>query len=107
MSADKLVTMANQIGTFFTSQGQGQAVSGTVTHLKKFWDPRMRAAIIAHLRAGGEGLRPEVRLAVETLAAEAGETAGKKQKPAATDPPASSGTASGEGILSRLLKRRM
>jgi formate dehydrogenase subunit delta len=72
MSANKLVTMANQIGTFFTSQGSGQAVAGTANHLKKFWDPRMRAEIIAHLRAGGEGLRPEVRLAVETLAAEAG-----------------------------------
>jgi formate dehydrogenase subunit delta len=82
MAANKLVTMANQIGTFFTSQGQSEAVTGTVTHLKKFWDPRMRAAIIAHLRAGGEGLRPEVRLAVETLASEAGEPA-KAAAPAA------------------------
>jgi formate dehydrogenase subunit delta len=73
MPANKLVTMANQIGTFFASQGQSQAVAGTANHLKKFWDPRMRAAIIAHLRAGGEGLRPEVRLAIETLASEAGE----------------------------------
>jgi formate dehydrogenase subunit delta len=73
MLANKLVTMANQIGTFFTSQGPGEAAASTAGHLKKFWDPRMRAAIIAHLRAGGEGLRPEVRLAVETLAREAGE----------------------------------
>jgi formate dehydrogenase subunit delta len=72
MPANKLVTMANQIGTFFASQGPSEAVAGTANHLKKFWDPRMRAAIIAHLRAGGEGLRPEVRLAVETLASEAG-----------------------------------
>jgi formate dehydrogenase subunit delta len=67
--------MANQIGTFFASQGPGQAVAGTTNHLKKFWDPRMRADIIAHWRAGGEGLRPEVRLAVATLAAEAGAAA--------------------------------
>jgi formate dehydrogenase subunit delta len=72
MPANKLVTMANQIGTFFVSQGPGHAVTGTANHLKKFWDPRMRADIIAHWRAGGEGLRPEVSLAVETLAAEAG-----------------------------------
>ena len=71
MAANKLVTMANQIGTFFTSQGASQAVAGTASHLKKFWDPRMRADIIAHLHAGGEGLRPEVRLAVEMLANEA------------------------------------
>ena len=30
----------------------------------------MRAAIIAYVRAGGEGLKPEVRLAVEELARE-------------------------------------
>ncbi len=69
-SANKLVTMANQIGAFFASQGPDQAIAGTASHLKKFWDPRMRAAIVAHLRAGGEGLRPEVRLAVEQLARE-------------------------------------
>ena len=80
MQSKKLVTMANQIGTFFASYGQSEAVAGTVNHLKKFWDPRMRAEIIAHLRAGGEGLRPEVRLAVETLA-------GSSHEPAAVAPP--------------------
>ncbi len=75
MAADKLVTMANQIGAFFTSQGPEQAVAGTAAHLKKFWEPRMRAAIVAHLRAGGEDLRPEVRLAVEELARDEGKPA--------------------------------
>jgi formate dehydrogenase subunit delta len=70
MSPDKLVMMANQIGTFFLSQGPGQAVDGIANHLKQFWDPRMRAAIVAHLRAGGSGLLPEVRAAVERLAPE-------------------------------------
>ena len=70
MAPDKLVTMANQIGAFFTSQGPDQAAGEIASHLKKFWEPRMRAAIVAHLRAGGEGLRPEVRLAVEELARE-------------------------------------
>ncbi|HML07164.1 MAG TPA: formate dehydrogenase subunit delta [Xanthobacteraceae bacterium] len=68
MSPDKLVYMANQIGKFFTSQGQEQAAAGTADHLRKFWDPRMRAAIVAHLQAGGAGLDPVVRLAVERLA---------------------------------------
>ena len=77
-SARKLVTMANQIGAFFASQGPEEAVAGTLDHLKKFWEPRMRAAIVAHLRAGGEGLRPEVRLAVEELLREAGVSAGKR-----------------------------
>jgi formate dehydrogenase subunit delta len=35
--------------------------------LKKFWDPGMRADIVAHLRSGGAGLDPLVRTAVELL----------------------------------------
>ncbi len=70
MAPDKLVIMANQIGTFFTSQGPDKAAAEIAGHLKKFWEPRMRAAIIAYLRAGGEGLKPEVRLAIEELARE-------------------------------------
>ena len=65
--ADKLVYMANQIGTFIKSQGEDAAVKGTAEHIKKFWDPRMRSAIFAHLDAGGEGLQPAVRKAIETL----------------------------------------
>jgi formate dehydrogenase subunit delta len=63
----KLVYMANQIGKFFTSQGDADAVPGIADHLKKFWDPRMRAQILAHLDAGGEGLDSNVRSAVEKL----------------------------------------
>jgi len=66
-SPDKLVYMANQIGKFFASQGADQAVAGTANHIAKFWDPRMRAAIFAHLKAGGAGLEPPVREAVELL----------------------------------------
>jgi len=66
-SPDKLVYMANQIGKFFASQGEAGAVEGIATHLKKFWDPRMREAIIAHLEAGGAGLDPKVRSAIESL----------------------------------------
>ena len=45
MSPDKLVYMANQIGKFFA----------------------MRSAIFAHLDAGGAGLDPLVREAIEKL----------------------------------------
>jgi formate dehydrogenase subunit delta len=70
MSLDnKLVYMANQIGKFFASQGAEQAVAGTAEHIKKFWDPRMRAAILAHLAQGGVGLDPNVRAALEKLQA--------------------------------------
>jgi formate dehydrogenase subunit delta len=64
---DRLIYMANQIGTFFKSQGEGKAVPGIADHIHKFWDPRMRKAIFAHLDAGGAGLEPDVRLALESL----------------------------------------
>jgi formate dehydrogenase subunit delta len=74
MSPDKLVRMANQIGTFFAHQGQGpdadeKAVAAIAHHLDDFWDPRMRSAIVAHVAAGGEGLDPLVKRAVERLSA--------------------------------------
>jgi formate dehydrogenase subunit delta len=66
-SADRLIYMANQIGKFFQSQGHDQAVAGVAEHIRKFWDPRMRRGIFAHLDAGGAGLDPNVREALETL----------------------------------------
>jgi formate dehydrogenase subunit delta len=69
MSRDKLVYMANQIGKFFASQGDEKAVPLIADHLVKFWDPRMRKEIVAHLASGGAGLDPAVRSAVESLTA--------------------------------------
>jgi len=66
-SPDRLIYMANQIGTFFNSQGQAKAVPGIAEHIHKFWDPRMRKAIMAHLDAGGEGLDPNVKDALAAL----------------------------------------
>lgn len=61
---DKLVYMANQIGTYFKSQPSATAAAGVADHIQKFWDPRMRKGIFAHLDAGGEGLDP---LVIEAL----------------------------------------
>ena len=66
-SPDKLVMMANQIGRFFASQGEETAAPGIAEHIKKFWEPRMRSAIFAHLDAGGAGLDPVVKTALESL----------------------------------------
>ncbi|MEK7688585.1 MAG: formate dehydrogenase subunit delta [Pseudomonadota bacterium] len=66
-SADKLVMMANQIARFFMPQRDGDPVAAIADHLEKFWDPRMRAAIVAHLAAGGAGLDSPVREAVGRL----------------------------------------
>ena len=67
MSPDRLIYMANQIGKFFQSQGHDKAVPGIAEHIWKFWDPRIRKAILAHLDAGGEGLDPAVRAALQRL----------------------------------------
>ena len=67
MSPDRLIHMANQIGKFFHSQGHDKAVPGIAEHIRKFWDPRMRSKILAHLDAGGAGLDPDVRDAIEAL----------------------------------------
>ncbi|MDB5482167.1 MAG: formate dehydrogenase delta subunit [Caulobacteraceae bacterium] len=68
MDARRLTAMANQIGAFFRAQGEAAAVAGVEDHLRRFWDPRMRREIVAHLNAGGEGLTPAVRAAVARLA---------------------------------------
>ena len=67
MSPDRLIHMANQIGKFFQFQGHDKAVPGIAEHIRKFWDPRMRKQIFVHLDAGGAGLDPFVRDAIETL----------------------------------------
>ncbi|HEX2890113.1 formate dehydrogenase subunit delta [Vineibacter terrae] len=67
MSPDKLVYMANQIGKFFAHQGEAKAAAGIADHIAKFWDPRMRAAIQAHVASGGAGLDPPVLQAVQSL----------------------------------------
>ena len=67
-SADTLVRMANQIAKFFRSQGsEERAVAGISEHLMKFWEPRMKDGIFAHLDAGGEGLEPLALKAVQKL----------------------------------------
>lgn len=68
MGPNKLVYMANQIGAFFKAQGSDDhAVAGVAEHIRKFWDPRMRKSIYAHIDNGGDGLEPHVKAAIEKL----------------------------------------
>jgi formate dehydrogenase subunit delta len=67
MSPEKLVYMANQIGRFFAHQPDAAAIANTADHLAKFWDPRMRKAILDYIDRGGEGLQPRVQQAVLSL----------------------------------------
>lgn len=57
MNAQKLVKMANEIAAFFAAEPRREdAIAGVSSHLRRFWDPRMRRAILAHLDAGGDGM---------------------------------------------------
>ncbi len=68
MNVEHLVTMANQIGAFFCSQGtHEEAVAGIADHLRRFWEPRMLRAIGLHVAAGGEGVQESVAEAVRRL----------------------------------------
>ena len=49
---DKLVAMGNQIAGFFATQ-PGDRAGEVAAHLLKFWTPGMRAALVAHVEAGG------------------------------------------------------
>ena len=75
MSPEKLAYMANQIGLFFARQPHDKAVAGIADHIRKFWDPRMRATIIDYAHAGGATLDPLVREAVLLVAREPARTA--------------------------------
>jgi formate dehydrogenase subunit delta len=69
LDSSRLVAMANQIADFFQSYPEAEAVEGIATHIQKFWDPRMRRGIFAHLNAGGAGLKPLTLKALQSLAA--------------------------------------
>jgi formate dehydrogenase subunit delta len=68
MNADRLVRMANDIGNFFKSEpDHAVAVDGIATHIRRFWDPRMRTAILEYVEGGGAGLMDLAREAVLKL----------------------------------------
>jgi len=62
MKADRLVTMANQIGDFYQAfPDQEQAQKDIVQHLNKFWAQSMRDEMRAYVQNNdGEGLSPLV-----------------------------------------------
>jgi formate dehydrogenase subunit delta len=71
MHIENLVKMANDIGAFFEAEPEHRAaVHAIADHIKKFWEPRLRWAIIDHHREGGFGLAELVREAVAELDAE-------------------------------------
>ncbi|MGS0754730.1 formate dehydrogenase subunit delta [Roseateles sp. GG27B] len=66
MNTDILIRMANQIGAFFEAMpDRPEALQGIAQHLKNFWEPRMRRALLAHVDSDGAGdLSPIVAEAI-------------------------------------------
>ena len=60
MQQQDMLRMANQIASFFNGSGPEAAVKDSADHISKFWDPRMRSMLLAHLDKGGEGLDPTI-----------------------------------------------
>ncbi len=70
MDTARLAAMANQIASFFATQrGQSGALE-VADHLRKFWEPRMRADLMSRLDSDGAeaaGLSPLAAAAMEEL----------------------------------------
>jgi formate dehydrogenase subunit delta len=50
MHPANLIKMANQIGSFFeTMPDREQAQSDIASHLKRFWEPRMRRSLLQYV----------------------------------------------------------
>jgi formate dehydrogenase subunit delta len=84
MNIDLLIKMANEIGEFFAGTTDAQAAARDVAnHLKRYWEPRMRAQIVKYYEERqGAGLSEVAKSAVALL------YAASKAPPAAPPPPA-------------------
>jgi formate dehydrogenase subunit delta len=68
METRDMVRMANQIGDFFKSYGEKEALEGIAEHINKFWEPRMRRQLFDIVdNHGGEGLDGLVLQAVPLI----------------------------------------
>jgi formate dehydrogenase subunit delta len=47
MDPARLIYMANQIAKNFAVRGEAEAIQATAAHIKDFWNPAMRAQLIA------------------------------------------------------------
>ncbi|MET0312412.1 MAG: formate dehydrogenase subunit delta [Burkholderiaceae bacterium] len=66
MSGENLVRMANRIGDFFESMpDRPEALEGIAIHIRKFWAPSMRSALLKDIDSGAAGeLKPIVSEAI-------------------------------------------
>ncbi len=58
MNNDNLVRMVNRIGAFFAAMpNRDEALHDIAQHVRRFWEPRMRQQLLAHVDdLGGAGI---------------------------------------------------
>ena len=73
MNIDHLIKMANEITAFWQGEvGEEKAPNEVATHLKRYWEPRMRKQMLAYYeQRHGAGLNDIALKAVGILAAQA------------------------------------
>ncbi|MBL8581334.1 MAG: formate dehydrogenase subunit delta [Rhizobiaceae bacterium] len=93
---EKIVRMANQIGTFFKSKPHEEGVAGIAEHINKFWEPRMRRQFFEFVDGGGGGLSPIVLDAAAIIRRPAEPVPPEGAAQANAGAPGGKGTAAGE-----------
>jgi formate dehydrogenase subunit delta len=93
MNIDLLIKMTNEIGEFFAGTTDAeQAARDVANHLRRYWEPRMRAQIIGYLeQRQGAGLTELAKNAVALLAGAATAAPGQGAPGAATPPAGAKG----------------
>jgi formate dehydrogenase subunit delta len=62
-----LIRMANQIALNLPPSPGADPVAEIADHLDKFWEPRMKKALLEHEGHGGDGLSPLALQAAQRL----------------------------------------
>lgn len=62
-----MVHNVNQIALFWASYPHDEGLAGVVTHIKRYWEPRMRKQIKQYVAQGGSGLHELALEAVKQL----------------------------------------
>ena len=72
MNIDLLIKMTNEIGEFFAGTAEApEAARAVANHLKRYWEPRMRAQMITYFEErDGAGLTELARSAVALMVAD-------------------------------------
>jgi formate dehydrogenase subunit delta len=61
------VRLANDVAAQFAHRPLDEAAQSVAAHMRAFWEPRMRTALLAHMDAGGAGLDPVAQQAAALL----------------------------------------